>query len=282
MNTMAETGRKKGPLIYRHRLVTRLTHWSWAICLLFLLMSGLQIFNAHPTLYWGNQSGFEFDNAVLKLRGVYDAQDVLHGQTTVFGTTFDTTGLLGASVYDGELIRRGFPAYVTAPSWQDLATGRIIHFFFAWIFVGVLFVWYFASLINGHARREVLPDISDLKSIPISIVEHAKLKFHHDGRYNGLQKLAYASVLFVLFPLIIFTGLAMSPGMDSAFPFLTEVFGGRQSARTVHFISMFLLVLFFIVHMVMVVAAGPINELRSIVTGWYRKDPETHISGEAQ
>lgn len=279
---IAAGGATKGPLIYRHRLVTRMTHWIWALCLLLLLMSGLQIFNAHPTLYWGHQSGFEFDNVFLKLRGVYDTSDVLHGQTTIFGMTFDTTGFLGASTYGGELVRRGFQPFLTAPSWQDLATGRIIHFFFAWIFVGTIAIWYLSSLINGHIRRDVLPTVTDFKSIPKSIVEHIKLKFHHDGKYNGLQKLAYAGVLFVLFPLIVATGLAMSPGMDAGFPFLPEIFGGRQSARSIHFITMALLVLFFIVHMVMVLAAGPINELRSIITGWYRKDPEAPMSGEAK
>ena len=276
------TGVVKGPLIYRHRLVTRITHWIWAISLLLLLMSGLQIFNAHPTLYWGHQSGFDFDNAVLKLRGVYDSADNLRGQTTLFGVTFDTTGYLGASEYAGNMVRRGFPPFLTAPSWQDLATGRIIHFFFAWIFVTVIAVWFFSSLINGHIKRDVLPNVTDFKSIPKSIVEHLKLKFHHDGKYNGLQKLAYAGVLFVLFPLIVATGLAMSPGMDAGFPLLPEIFGGRQSARTIHFVTMSLLVLFFIVHMIMVLAAGPINELRSIITGWYRKDPEPTVSGEAQ
>jgi thiosulfate reductase cytochrome b subunit len=214
------------------------------------------------------------------MRGVYDDADMLRGQTTIFGQTFDTTGYFGASEYGGNLVRRGFPPFLTAPSWQDLATGRIIHFFFAWIFVSVIAIWFFSSLINGHVRKDVLPTVADIKSIPQSAADHIRLKFHHDGKYNGLQKLAYAGVLFILFPLIIATGLSMSPGMDAGFPFLPEIFGGRQSARTIHFVTMLLLVLFFIVHMIMVLAAGPINELRSIITGWYRTDPHTPSSGE--
>ncbi len=104
------------------------------------------------------------------------------------------------------------------------------------------------------------------------IANHARLKFHHTREYNTLQKLAYGGVLFVLLPLMILTGLAMSPSMNSVLPFLNEVLGGRQTARTIHFTVMALLVMFFIVHMLMILAAGPINELRSIITGWYRTD----------
>jgi thiosulfate reductase cytochrome b subunit len=92
--------------------------------------------------------------------------------------------------------------------------------------------------------------------------------------YNVLQKLAYACVLFVLLPLMIATGLAMSPGANAMMPWLPEILGGRQTARTIHFIVMVLLVGFFVIHMLMILAAGPLNELRSIITGWYRVDPE--------
>jgi thiosulfate reductase cytochrome b subunit len=102
-----------------------------------------------------------------------------------------------------------------------------------------------------------------------------KLKFHHTRDYNTLQKLAYAGVLFVLFPLMIASGLAMSPSMNASVPFLADALGGRQTARTVHFVVMLLLVGFFLVHIAMILAAGPLNELRSIVTGWYRIDADT-------
>ena len=102
----------------------------------------------------------------------------------------------------------------------------------------------------------------------------ARLRFHRRARYNVLQKLSYAAVLLVLMPLMILTGLAMSPGMNAAWPLLLEVFGGRQTARTIHFLVMAMLVLFFVVHILMVLAAGPLNELRSMTSGWYRIDPE--------
>lgn len=235
------TQRKQGRLIKRQKPATRLTHWVWAICLFFLLLSGLQIFNAHPALYLGDQSGFTYDNAILELEG--------------------------------------FPSWATIPSTQDLATGRVVHFFFAWIFVVTLLVWLVASLRNRHLRKDLLPTAKDAQNFVPDIKDHLKLKLAHTARYSPLQKLAYGGVLFVLFPLIILTGLCMSPGMNAALPWLPELFGGRQSARTVHFIVMALLVGFFVVHMAMIALAGPLNELRSIITGRYRlsaKAPKDH------
>ena len=222
-----------GALILRQRLVTRITHWLWAICLFFLLFSGLQIFNAHPALYLGQESGFEYDNAVLVTDGV--------------------------------------PSALTMPSGASLATGRVIHFFFAWGLVGTLIVWAVASVLNGHLRA-LVPSLHDIRGLPRDVVNHLALRFHHRRDYNVLQKLAYAGVLFVALPLMIATGLTMSPGFNAAAPWLLDLFGGRQTARTIHFAVMLALVGFFAIHMLMILAAGPLNEIRSIVTGWYRTD----------
>ena len=224
-----------GRLIKRQKLSTRVTHWIWAICLFFLLLSGLQIFNAHSALYLGDQVGFTYENAIFEIEG--------------------------------------FPSWMTIPSTQDLATGRVVHLFFAWIFAATLIVWFVASLWNRHIRKDLLPTTKDAKNFVPDIRDHLRLKLVHTVRYSPLQKLAYGGVLFVLFPLIIVTGLSMSPGMNAALPWLPELFGGRQSARTVHFIVMALLVAFFVVHMAMIVLAGPVNELRSIITGRYRLSP---------
>jgi thiosulfate reductase cytochrome b subunit len=264
----------RGPLVYRQSIWTRLTHWVWAICLFFLLLSGLQIFNAHPNLYIGQQSGFEFDNAILKI-GAVSTPEGPRGRTTIFGREFDTTGVLGMSGPEASPTFVGFPGAVTIPSFRDLATGRVVHFFFGWIFVAALFVWFLASFINGHLRRDILPKGADLAGLPRDALDHARLRLHHGRRYSPLQKLSYFTVFFVLFPLIILTGLTMSPGMDAAWPWLLDIFGGRQTARTIHFIVMVLLVLFFIVHIIMVLLAGPLNELRSMITGWYRTSPGT-------
>ncbi|WP_413992140.1 cytochrome b/b6 domain-containing protein [Labrys okinawensis] len=260
------------PLVYRQFLWTRVTHWTWALAMFFLLLSGLQIFNAHPTLYIGNQSGFGFSNEVLAI-GSEDTPAGPVGFTRVFGKSFDTTGVLGLSAVDNTPTERGFPSWVTIPSYQDLGTGRVVHFFFAWILVITFLGWFVGGLINGHLGRDLVPRGRDLRNLPRDVTDHLKFRFHHTRDYNTLQKLAYGGVLFVVLPLIILTGLTMSPGIDAAVPHLADILGGRQTARTIHFCMMLLLVGFFVVHILMVIAAGPLNELRSIVTGWYRIDP---------
>lgn len=263
----------KGPLIYRQRLWTRLTHWIWAVCLFFLMASGLTIFNAHPTLNIGLESGFDYDNAVLEI-GARNSDAGPVGYTRIFGAEFDTTGVLGYSGPADDRRARAFPAWATIPSYQSLASGRVVHFFFAWLLVTTLTVWLVASIVNRHIR-DLAIGRADIAALPSDIANHARLRFHHTREYNVLQKLAYASVLFVALPLMIATGLTMSPNFNATAPWLLEVFGGRQTARSIHFAVMLLLIGFFIVHMLMILAAGPINELRSIVTGWYRIDPPT-------
>lgn len=256
----------EGPLVYRQKLLTRITHWVWAISLFFLMLTGLQIFNAFPSLHIGQDSGFDYDNAILTI-GAQEVGNELRGITRVLGAEFDTTGILGVS--GGEV--RAFPAALTIPSTQSLATGRIIHFFFAWLLVGTLALWLVASALNGHLRQ-LVPTLSDLRALPRDIADHARLRFHHGADYSVLQKLAYASVLFLALPLMILTGLSMSPGMNAAAPWLLDLFQGRQTARTIHFLTMLALVVFFAVHMAMILLAGPLNEMRSILTGWYRTD----------
>jgi len=261
-------------LVYRHGAWTRLTHWVWTICLFFLLLTGLQIFNAHPALYLGDQSGFAFDNAVLRI-GAEQAGEGAIGYTELFGARFETTGVLGLSGDSPETRQvRAFPSWATIPSFQDLATGRVVHFFFAWLLFATLLVWLIASLANRHLVRDIVPAGGDLRALPHDIADHARLRLHRKRRYGPLQKLSYAMVLLVLLPLMFLTGLSMSPGFNAAAPWLVEAFGGRQSARTIHFAVMVLLVGFFVIHVAMVVLAGPFNELRSMITGWYRTDRE--------
>ncbi len=259
---------EQGPLIYRQKRITRLTHWVWAVCLLFLMFSGFQIFNAHPSLHFGKESGFDYDNAAVAIGAVQDG-DRVKGVTRILGRDFDTSGVLGTS---GGAVR-AIPAALTMPSTQSLATGRVIHLFFAWILVATLCVWLVFSAINGHLRK-LIPSLRDLRNLPDDVANHLRLRFHHTSDYNVLQKLAYASVLFLALPLMIATGLTMSPAFNSVAPWLLDLFGGRQTARSIHFLTMLALILFFVVHMVMILAAGPLNEIRSIVTGWYRVDPD--------
>jgi len=260
---------------YRHGLLVRATHWINAVILLFMLMSGLQIFNAHPALYIGAQS--TFDHPLLSLTAATDSNGELRGVTQIGPWHFDTTGLFGASNMNGTRVARGFPSWATIPGPQWLALGRRYHFFFAWFFVANGFLFALWAFLSGHFGKELLPTASDIAHLPREIVDHARLRFAHDARaksYNALQKLTYFLVIFGIAPLIVLTGLTMSPTMDSALPFLPWIFGGRQTARTIHFICAFLFLAFFVIHIVMVVLSGTWNNLRSMVTGRYAIESE--------
>jgi len=260
----------KSEVIYRHAGAVRVTHWINAVVLLVLLMSGLQIFNAHPALYLGSKSDFE--NPTLAMQPMMHGNKV-YGVTTVLGWQFDTTGVFGLSG-DAETgyEDRGFPWWATLPGYRDLAMGRRWHFFFAWLFLLNGLAYLLWSLGSGHLRRDLAPTATQLKHIGTSIWDHLRLRFpkgEEAKRYNVLQKLSYLVVALVLLPLMLLTGLAMSPGMDAAFPILLDIFGGRQSARTIHFISGSFIVIFVVVHIVMVLLSGAWNNLRSMITGRY-------------
>jgi thiosulfate reductase cytochrome b subunit len=218
--------------IRRHSATTRITHWINALCLALLFMSGLQIFNAHPALYWGDIS--TFDDPLVS-----------------FG---------------------GFPSWVVIPSYQDLAGGRLWHFFFAWLLVINGTIYVLVSLLSRHLGRDLIPTWAELRHMGHSISEHIRLRFpkgEEAKRYNVIQKLTYLAVIFGLLPLVIATGLCMSPQLNAAFPWLPEFFGGRQSARTLHFLAAFGLFAFFAVHIVMVLVSGFWNNMRSMITGRY-------------
>jgi thiosulfate reductase cytochrome b subunit len=218
--------------IYRHRLWVRITHWINVVCMTVLLMSGLQIFNAHPALYWGNVSRFD-----------------------------DPLAAIGA-----------FPDWGTLPGSEWLAMGRRWHFFFAWLFVANGAIYAFLALLTGHLRRDLVPSQSNLLQIRHSIRQHLRLRFPQGEEakyYNALQKFAYLGVVGVLCPIIVLAGLAMSPQLDAAYPWLLWIFGGRQSARAIHFVCAFSLLAFVMAHLLMVLVSGVWNNLRSMVTGWY-------------
>jgi thiosulfate reductase cytochrome b subunit len=262
----------KGILIRRHGLLTRVSHWAWVIAIFMLVPTGLQIFNAHPTLYIGQQSGFAFDNAVLEI-GARQGTKGPEGYTVLFGQRLDTTGFLGLSGGATRPDAVAFPGSMTIPSFRDLATGRVVHFFFAWVLVGALALWLISALFTRHWRA-LVPTAADVRSLPRDLTAHARFRFPRHRTYSPLQKLTYFSVLGVLLPLIILSGLAMSPAMNAGWPWLIDLFGGRQTARTIHFAAMVLMALFVLIHVVMVVLAGPINLMRSMITGRYRIDRE--------
>jgi len=229
-------------IAYRHRLPTRLWHWVNALAVFVMLMSGLMIFNAHPHLYWG-KFGANFDHSWLSFHG------------------------------------RPIPGWATIPSTYNLAAARRWHLAFAWLLAVGLVLFLLTSLINRHAQRDLAPKRAEVRPSHIwhDIREHARLRFPTGDaalRYNILQKLSYVAVIFILLPLMVLTGLAMSPGVDAAWPWLLVLFQGRQSARSIHFICAMALLAFIIVHLVMVVLAGPINEIRSMITGRFRVPPD--------
>jgi Ni/Fe-hydrogenase b-type cytochrome subunit len=218
-------------VIRRHALVTRITHWINVFCIALLLMSGLQIFNAHPALYWG-QKGADFDPHIFALP-------------------------------------HGFPHWATIPGWQDLATGRLWHFALAWIFGANLLIYLLFGFLSGHFGRDFTPTRHQLAHFGQSIAQHLRLNFpkgEEARSYNVLQKFAYIGVV-ILLALMVATGFTMSPGVDSAFPWLLDLFGGRQSDRTLHFIFAWLIMGFLFIHLIAILAAGPINEIGSMITG---------------
>ncbi|HEY3694925.1 cytochrome b/b6 domain-containing protein [Phenylobacterium sp.] len=274
---MSDRPSKAGKLlVYRHGLTTRITHWLNVAALSLLLLSGLQIFNAHPALYWGAKSTFA--RPWLSMAAEEKGGRAI-GVTTVAGHRFETTGLFGYSGKPGAEVPRGFPAWATIPGYRSLVDGRHWHFFFAWIFVLNGLAYLAAALVGGHLRRDLWPSRDQLspRHVLHEIATHARLKFpkgEEARRYNVLQKGAYLGVVLVLLPLMLATGLTMSPGFDAAAPWLPDLFGGRQSARTVHFLCAGLIVAFVLVHLAMVVLSGLWNNLRSMITGRYAIDVE--------
>ena len=257
---------------HRHSLPLRIMHWVNVLAIIVLLMSGLQIFNAHSALYWG-KSSYSGRPPVLQIDAEQANGDPPIGVTRVFGHEFTTTGVLGVSKdANGGVSARAFPAWATIPGPQWLAMGRRWHLFFAWVFFlnGALYVVY--SIVSRHLSRDLLPTRPDWRSFGRSILDH--LRFRHPTgeaarHYNVLQKLTYLMVMFGLLPLIMLMGLGMSPRVDSALPGWVDVFGGRQSARTLHFVIAWAIVLFVLVHVFEVIVSGLWNNLRSMITGRY-------------
>jgi thiosulfate reductase cytochrome b subunit len=265
-------------MFYRHRLPVRLMHWINVISFFLMLMSGLGIFNAHPALYWGRES--HFATPLLAITAQAGPDGLPHGVTRIGGHRFDTDGILGASRVKDDALpsARAFPSWATIPGRQSLATARNWHLFFAWVFAvnGLAYVAY--TIFSGHLRHDLVPTGGELRGIRRSIADHLRFK-HPSGeaarRYNVLQNLTYLLVIFGLLPLIVVAGMAMSPRLDALFGGgWVDLLGGRQSARTLHFIAAASLLGFVIVHVFEVIVTGLWNNLRSMVTGYYRLPAE--------
>ena len=227
------------PAVYRHRLATRLWHWTNMVAVFVMIGSGLMISNAHPHLYWG-----------------------------VYGANFDRPWFNPPA----------FPGWLTIPSRYNLALGRRWHLLFALVLAFNLLWFMVASLVNRHFTRDLRIRAAELRPAQVraDVRAHLAFRFHdadHPEAFNLLQKLAYAAALFVLLPAMIATGLALSPGWDAGAPWLLALLGGRASARSLHFIACWGLIGFVVVHLVLVMLAGPLAEIRGMVTGWFRPHP---------
>ena len=268
----------KREIVYRHSVLVRLTHWMNVLFLTMLLMSGLKLFNVHPALYWGNY-GYAGAPSVFSIDGFLDrtTQEPV-GIMRIGKYNIETTGYLGVT-YDSQ----GFPRRGAFPRWAtlgaELGIARDWHFLAAWLFVINGAIYLVAGIFSGHFRRDLAPTKAQLRPRHIlrEMWDHVRLKRprgEEAKRYNVLQKFTYLAVVFVLLPTILLAGLTMSPAVTAAFPFLFDLFGGRQSARTIHFIAANLLVLFVAVHVLEVLLSGAFNLMRSMITGRYAIRPE--------
>ena len=258
-----------GARVYRHTVSARVAHWVWTLAMLVLVMSGLQIFNAAPYLDASDKSNPA--RRVLAFDAHEGAGGVPVGTTTVLGRTVTTTHVFGYTDDGmGGESPRAFPGWLTLPAAQSLADGRRWHLTFAWALTISLVVYFISALRRGTFRELILRP-SDLPKLWPMQAYYFRLRRDPPphGTYNPLQKAAYTVVFFVFFPLIVITGLAIAPGVDSQLPWLTGVFGGRQFARTWHFVLMALFIGYFATHLVLVLSTGVWNNILSMITGWY-------------
>jgi thiosulfate reductase cytochrome b subunit len=215
----------------RHALSTRLWHWVNLACVAILFMSGLNISNAHPHLYWG-EWGYQPSRAWLNVHR--------------------------------------WPDWATIPGHYNLAGARDWHLLMAWPFaLGLLLIW-LAMLVNRHFQRDVMTTRAEWRwsAIRADIAQHARLNFDHTGsKFNFLQKLAYGIVLGVLLPGMVLTGLGISPGIEPLVRPLIELAGGRQSMRSLHFVFAWGLFAFFVLHVVLVLLSHPLRQMREMITG---------------
>ncbi|MFA6123347.1 MAG: cytochrome b/b6 domain-containing protein [Sphingomonas sp.] len=244
--TPADAPPSPGTALYRHRLATRLWHWLNVVTVFIMIGSGLTILNAHPHLYWGQ-----------------------------FGANPDHPWFNPPHA----------PSYLTIPAGYNLAIARRWHLLFALVFAFGLLAFMVSSLINQHFQKDLRIRLKELAPAHLwfDLKEHLAFRFHdpkNPGAFNIFQKLSYVLVIFGLIPMMILSGLVLSPTMVAAWPWMLDLVGGRASARSLHFIAASGLVLFIIVHLVLVILAGAWPEVKSMVTGWWTV-PATHDEEEA-
>ena len=226
----------------RHTALVRVTHWLTTLAFLALLITGGEIVLSHPRFYWGETGNVNM-HPWLNLHLPSSRDTVPTGYGYVLP---DQNG------------------------WS-----RYLHFQAAWLAVGTGLLYLIWGFVAGHFRRNLVPARSHLNEVGMSIFQHlrfAKPPQEEAWSYNVLQRLSYLVVIFVLFPLMIWTGLAMSFGFDAAFPLAVRLLGGHQTARSLHFLVTILLVLFLVVHVVMIFVAGFRERMRAMITGRFHTE----------
>lgn len=244
-----------------------MAHALFAAAFLVLLPSGLQIFNAHPALYTGETSGF--GQAWMEI-GSREKGGEMQGYLRLGGREFGTTGVLGWSGAPGEREKRAFPAWATLPGYQSLATGRNWHLAAAWVLGLALAAYLAAGLAGGRLPRVLLPSPGMLepRAILADLAAHLTLRLPPpEHGYNLLQRLAYVAAAWIALPVMVISGLAMSPAVHAAWPWTGDLFGGRQSARSAHFLGATFLALFLAVHLAMLLLHQPLRRLRLMTLG---------------
>ena len=224
------------PSASRHRAFVRITHWLTALCFFSLLVTGVEILISHPRFYWGETGNVNM--------------------TPLFSLPIPSSRALVPTGYSYVLPDQN--------GWS-----RALHFQSAWLLAFTGFAYLIAGLLTRHFRRNLLPGANELswRALSSVIADHLHLHTRDDAAYNPLQKVTYLFVIAVLFPLVMWTGLAMSPAFVSIAPATASLVGGQQSARTIHFFVTIALVVFLLVHVAMIFLAGFKSRMRAMITG---------------
>jgi thiosulfate reductase cytochrome b subunit len=220
----------------RHSALVRVTHWITTLAFVALLVTGLEIVISHPRFYWGETGNVNM--------------------TPLFTLHIPSSRAT---------VPTGYRVLPDQNGWS-----RYLHFEAAWILVIIGLVYVGVSLWNGHLRNDLLPPRGSrtwqaFREVIAKYLRRAPVE--ESRTYNVIQRTTYLTVIFVLFPLVIWTGLAQSPAFTSAYPFVVNALGGRQSARTLHFFVSAAILLFVLTHIAMVIHAGFRNHVRAMITG---------------
>ncbi len=237
----------------QHSTWVKITHWMGTISFIFLLYTGIEIIMVHPRFYWGNV-GNDLTPALFELP---ISRNYHHGGWSSSQPFFNNLSSPVSAVRTYDIFNKN--------GW-----GRSLHFLSAWVLVITGLIYLLTALYDRHVQRNILPRKSELtyKRLYEDVMNHLRLRiaFVKGPQYGLLQKISYSMVLFFLLPVIVLSGLTMSPAVTASCPFLLTLFFGAQSARTIHFFAVALLVLFLIVHIVMIIKSGFKKHIRAMTT----------------